>query len=179
MRAADPSAELLVLALDTSTPVLAAALVRGETVLGSLQSPAERNHSAHVVPAMQQLIRESGIDPSQLAGIAVGQGPGSYTGVRIAASVAKTLAWAWNRPLVGVSSLEALAAGAWRAFRDGRAGKPHPAAVTGHTVPGEAASAALVGYAVPLLDAAGDRCTPRCTPLRDRSGAGLGRMGFC
>ena len=41
-------------------------------------------------------------------------GPGSYTGMRIAVSVGKTLAWAWNRPLVGVSSLESLAFGAWQ-----------------------------------------------------------------
>ncbi|QJC54228.1 tRNA (adenosine(37)-N6)-threonylcarbamoyltransferase complex dimerization subunit type 1 TsaB [Paenibacillus albicereus] len=106
--------EPLVLALDTSTPTLSAALMRGRETLGSVQAPAARNHSAHAVPAVQRLLREAGVRGTELAGIAAGVGPGSYTGVRIAATIAKTLAWTWSVPLVGVSTLEALAAGAWR-----------------------------------------------------------------
>lgn len=103
-----------VIALDTSTASMAAAVVHGNEVMGEVQSLAERNHSVHVVTHLKQLLASCGVTEQSLAGIAVGKGPGSYTGMRIAVSVAKTLAWVWNKPLVGVSSLEAIAYGALR-----------------------------------------------------------------
>ncbi|BBH24525.1 tRNA (adenosine(37)-N6)-threonylcarbamoyltransferase complex dimerization subunit type 1 TsaB [Paenibacillus baekrokdamisoli] len=105
----------LVLALDTSTASLAAALVQGGETIGEVQSLAERNHSVHTVSIVKALLADNGVTPEQLDGIAIGCGPGSYTGMRIAVSVGKTLAWAWDKPLVGVSSLESLAYGAWQA----------------------------------------------------------------
>jgi tRNA threonylcarbamoyladenosine biosynthesis protein TsaB len=107
--------ELTVLAIDTSTASLAAAAVRGGVLLGSVQSLSERNHSVQIVPVLQKLLKDCGLAGKDLDVIAVGQGPGSYTGVRIAVSVGKTLAWTWNKPLIGVSSLETLALGAWEA----------------------------------------------------------------
>ncbi len=104
-----------VLAFDTATASLAAAVARDGAILGSVQSFAERNHSVQIVPALQRLLKDCGVSPRELDVIAVGQGPGSYTGVRIAVSVGKTLSWAWNKTLLGVSSLEALALGAWEA----------------------------------------------------------------
>ncbi|WP_219833944.1 tRNA (adenosine(37)-N6)-threonylcarbamoyltransferase complex dimerization subunit type 1 TsaB [Paenibacillus sp. R14(2021)] len=101
----------LVLAVDTSTAALAAALVRGGEVLREVQSLAERNHSVHTVSVVQTMLAESGVKPEELDGIAIGRGPGSYTGMRIAVSLGKTLAWVWQKPLVGISSLEALAYG--------------------------------------------------------------------
>lgn len=104
----------LILALDTSTASMAAAIVSGhDEVLAEIQSLAERNHSVHVVTHIKELLRSSGVTDTDIEAIAVGNGPGSYTGMRIAVAVAKTLAWVWNKPLVGVSSLEALAYGAW------------------------------------------------------------------
>ncbi|ASS68758.1 MULTISPECIES: tRNA (adenosine(37)-N6)-threonylcarbamoyltransferase complex dimerization subunit type 1 TsaB [unclassified Paenibacillus] len=144
LQQAKPREELLVLALDTSTAVLAAALMRGGEVLASVQSPAERNHSAHVVPAVQKLLADAGISPGQLDGIAAGIGPGSYTGVRIAASVAKTLAWAWKLPIVGVSTLEAMAVGAWREH----AGRRSEAAAS-HGDAADGAMSAVAGSAEP------------------------------
>lgn len=105
---------LLVLALDTSTASLAAALVHGRKTIVEVQSLAERNHSVHTVSIVKSLLKDNGITAQQLDGIAIGMGPGSYTGMRIAVSVGKTLAWAWDKPLVGVSSLESLAFGAWQ-----------------------------------------------------------------
>jgi tRNA threonylcarbamoyladenosine biosynthesis protein TsaB len=131
--------ERWMLALDTSTATLTCALLRldgmradgeaghlvgdarkdpGRTaretavVVASRQWESERNHSVRTVPEIQALLRDHGLRPETLAAIAVGRGPGSYTGVRIAVTVAKTLAWAWDKPLIGVSSLEALAFGA-------------------------------------------------------------------
>ncbi|HUC92259.1 MAG TPA: tRNA (adenosine(37)-N6)-threonylcarbamoyltransferase complex dimerization subunit type 1 TsaB [Paenibacillus sp.] len=104
-----------ILALDTSTAALAAAVVRDGEVLAEVQSLAERNHSVQSVPQVKQLIASAGVAPESLAAIAVGRGPGSYTGMRIAVTVGKTLSWVWKVPLVGVSSLEALACGSFRA----------------------------------------------------------------
>ncbi|EFM11885.1 peptidase M22 glycoprotease [Paenibacillus curdlanolyticus YK9] len=101
----------VVLALDTSTATMAMAIVQGTEVLGEAHSLAERNHSVEVVSKLKGLLASRGLTQQELGGIAVGKGPGSYTGMRIGVTVAKTLAWAWQLPLVGVSSLEALAFG--------------------------------------------------------------------
>lgn len=103
----------LVIALDTSTAAMAAAVLRDGELLGELQSLAERNHSVHVISHVKELMASAKATPEELAGIIVGSGPGSYTGMRIAVTAAKTLAWCWGKPLVGVSSLEAIAFGAW------------------------------------------------------------------
>lgn len=104
-----------VLALDTSTAAFAAAVVRDGKLLADARSLAERNHSVLAVPLLKEALEAAGVRSDELGGIAVGHGPGSYTGVRIAVSIAKTLAWAWQLPVAAVSSLEALALGGYRA----------------------------------------------------------------
>jgi tRNA threonylcarbamoyladenosine biosynthesis protein TsaB len=69
--------KLVVLALDTSTASLAAALTRGGEILASVQSLAERNHSLATVSQLKALLDETGIKPDELDGIAIGRGPGS------------------------------------------------------------------------------------------------------
>jgi len=101
-----------ILALDTSTAAIALALVRNGDVMGSVQALAERNHSVLTVTKVKELLDSCGVHADELDAIAVGRGPGSYTGMRIAVTIGKTLAWTWKKPLVGVSSLEALAYGA-------------------------------------------------------------------
>ncbi|MGZ9583847.1 tRNA (adenosine(37)-N6)-threonylcarbamoyltransferase complex dimerization subunit type 1 TsaB [Paenibacillus marinisediminis] len=98
-----------VIGIDTSTAVMTTALLEQGRILASERYDAERNHSIKLVPAIQQLLKEHHWTAEQVDGIAVGIGPGSYTGVRIAVTAAKTIAWAWNKPIVGVSSVEALA----------------------------------------------------------------------
>lgn len=101
----------LMLSVDTSTASMTIALTRGDKLLGEITSKAERNHSLHLVPMLQRLMAEASIKPMELDGFAVGVGPGSYTGVRIGVTVAKTFAWTHKLSLLGVSTLEALALG--------------------------------------------------------------------
>ncbi|WP_246070512.1 tRNA (adenosine(37)-N6)-threonylcarbamoyltransferase complex dimerization subunit type 1 TsaB [Paenibacillus kobensis] len=110
-KAQTAAASPVVVALDTSTAAMSMAIVRGREVLGEVQSMADRNHSVEVVTKLKQLMASCGVAAESLDAIAVGRGPGSYTGMRIGVTVAKTLAWAWSKPIVGVSSLEALAYG--------------------------------------------------------------------
>lgn len=105
-----------VLSIDTSNYVLGIGLLDGGTVLGEYISNIKKNHSVRVMPAIQTLMNECGIVPKDLTKIVVAEGPGSYTGVRIGVTIAKTLAWTLNIPLSGVSSLEVAAASAGRYF---------------------------------------------------------------
>ncbi|RSD20746.1 tRNA (adenosine(37)-N6)-threonylcarbamoyltransferase complex dimerization subunit type 1 TsaB [Mesobacillus subterraneus] len=105
-----------VLSIDTSNYVLGIGLLDGETVLGEYISNIKKNHSVRVMPAIQTLMDECGVKPGDLSKIVVAEGPGSYTGVRIGVTIAKTLAWTLKIPLTGVSSLEVAAASAGRYF---------------------------------------------------------------
>jgi len=96
------------LALDTATRDTSVALLDGERTLAELCQPA-RSHSRTLLPLIDRLLTEAGLSREQLEGVAVGVGPGSFTGVRIGLTVAKALAFAGRLHLVGVSSLRALA----------------------------------------------------------------------
>lgn len=106
------------LAMDTSTSSMTVAILADGRLLKEINSQAERNHSMYLLPNVQEALRELGLAPRDLDGIAVGRGPGSYTGVRIGITVAKTMAWALKLPVFGVSSLEAMAAGALAAWEE-------------------------------------------------------------
>lgn len=101
------------LTLDTATTVMAAALMNGRELLGESNVYGERNHSVHVITELERLLNEEGLTRDDVDGIAVGVGPGSYTGIRIAVTAAKTLAWAWGVPVTSISTLHALAWGGW------------------------------------------------------------------
>jgi len=98
---------VLTLAFDTATSVATAALVRDGEVLGERASRAVR-----VLADADDLLREAGKDRSELGGIVVGVGPGSFTGLRLGIAAARGLAFALDLPVAGVSTLDALAAGA-------------------------------------------------------------------
>jgi tRNA threonylcarbamoyladenosine biosynthesis protein TsaB len=97
------------LALDTSTRALTVALLQGNRLLAEDGMEAERNHSIYLLPVVQRMLAAHNVPIQQLQAVAVGQGPGSYTGVRIAVTVGKTLAWSLKIPLIGISSLSAYA----------------------------------------------------------------------
>lgn len=98
-----------VLAIDTSNHVLGVAVMNNEQVIGEIVTNLTKNHSIRLMPAIDTLLKEIDMKPEDLDQIAVAKGPGSYTGVRIGLTTAKTLAWALHIPIVGVSSLEVLA----------------------------------------------------------------------
>jgi tRNA threonylcarbamoyladenosine biosynthesis protein TsaB len=98
---------MLILAFDTATDVATSALVSDGEVLGERTSRA-----ATVLEDVDALLRQAGAHTRELDGIAVGIGPGSFTGVRIGLATARGLSLALGLPVAGVSTLDALAAGA-------------------------------------------------------------------
>ena len=100
------------LSIETSTRVCSVALQKGEAILGSATLHIERSHAGLLAVLAEQLLHSCGINQSELDGIIVAEGPGSYTGLRIGTSFAKGLCYALNIPLITVGSLEALAYGA-------------------------------------------------------------------
>ena len=104
------AASLKILALDTSTEYCSAALyVDGE--ITSREAHAGQTHSQILLGMIDELLRESAVPLRDLAGIAYGEGPGSFTGLRIACGVVQGLAFGADLPVVGVGSLLAIAAG--------------------------------------------------------------------
>lgn len=101
--------EQYVLAIDTSTKALTVALLKDHQLIAEDGIEAERNHSIYLLPVIQRMLAGLNLNVHQLHAVAVGAGPGSYTGVRIGVTVAKTLAWSLKIPLIGVSSLSAYA----------------------------------------------------------------------
>ncbi len=97
------------LAIDTSNLVMGISVIIDDKIVGELTTNMKKNHSVRLMPAIESLLQEVDVKPSELDKIIVAKGPGSYTGVRIGVSVAKTMAWALNIPITGVSSLEVVA----------------------------------------------------------------------
>ena len=101
------------LAIDTTEAACSAALYMDGAVTARYQI-APREHSALILPMMEALLAEAGVGLAQLDGLAFARGPGSFTGVRIAAGVIQGVALGADLPVVPVSSLQALAQRALR-----------------------------------------------------------------
>ena len=99
---------MIVLGIDTSTPQTSLAIGNEREVLASL-SIAGRARQESVTPALQQLLTWAGLDLRHVGGIAVSVGPGLFTGLRVGVETAKTLAQVLTIPIVGITSLDALA----------------------------------------------------------------------
>ncbi len=99
-----------ILAIDSSGLVASVALVTEDTVLAEYSTNFKKTHSQTLLPMVDELMRMTGMEGSELDAIAVTNGPGSYTGLRIGSSTAKGLGLAWDKPIIPVPTVDMLAA---------------------------------------------------------------------
>ncbi|HWP35399.1 MAG TPA: tRNA (adenosine(37)-N6)-threonylcarbamoyltransferase complex dimerization subunit type 1 TsaB, partial [Thermodesulfobacteriota bacterium] len=98
-----------VLAIESSTPQAAVALVDGERLLAEMRVATRTGQAERLLPAIDRILGDSGVGLRDLEGLAVAMGPGSFTGLRIGLATVKGLAAALGLPVAGVPSLDALA----------------------------------------------------------------------
>ena len=101
---------MLLLALDTSTRQASVALCSEDILLGEYTWYVGNNHSVELLERIQRLLAECSTTMPEIDGVAVGTGPGSFNGLRVAVSTAKALTFALKKPLVGVRTLDSIAA---------------------------------------------------------------------
>lgn len=99
----------LILSIETGTDICSVALANDGELMALRESDEGRDHAKKVAVFVDELLKETGVQPDDLDAIAVGKGPGSYTGLRIGVSFAKGMCYALNVPLIAVGSLDALA----------------------------------------------------------------------
>ncbi|KOO16905.1 hypothetical protein AKJ18_02185 [Vibrio xuii] len=102
-----------ILALDTATENCSVALLVDEKVYVRSEV-APRDHTKKVLPMVDEVLKEAGLTLADLDALAFGQGPGSFTGVRIGIGIAQGLAFGADLPMIGISTLEAMAQGVYR-----------------------------------------------------------------
>ena len=98
----------LILSIETGTDICSVALSNDGELMALRESSEGRDHAKKVAIFVDELLKETGVQPADLDAIAVGKGPGSYTGLRIGVSFAKGMCYALNIPLISVGSLDAL-----------------------------------------------------------------------
>ena len=100
----------MLLAIDTATQFISLALHDGHEVVAEQSWRTNDNHNVELAPTVSALLHRVGVTPSDLSAVAVAKGPGSYSGLRVGVALAKALASVSGLPLVGVSTLDVLAA---------------------------------------------------------------------
>jgi tRNA threonylcarbamoyl adenosine modification protein YeaZ len=102
---------MLILAADTSLPIFSVALLRDRLLLGAVALEGRSSRNEKLLPAVDWLLTESGIDRHEIDLFAVTRGPGSFTGVRIGLATIQGLALALGKPICAMSTHEAIALG--------------------------------------------------------------------
>ncbi|MCX6350484.1 MAG: tRNA (adenosine(37)-N6)-threonylcarbamoyltransferase complex dimerization subunit type 1 TsaB [Bacteroidetes bacterium] len=105
--------------MESSTEVCSVALGYGDNIIGLREEAGDNLHSSSLTIFIEDLLKQNSLKPADLSAIAVGKGPGSYTGLRIGVSVAKGLAYTLDKPLMGINTLSAMALGAMSSLNDG------------------------------------------------------------
>lgn len=99
----------MILSIETSTSVCSVALIRGADVLAKEILFTEQSHSTHLTLLITEVLKKGGAEMQDLEAVAVSEGPGSYTGLRIGVSTAKGLCYTLKIPLISVPTLKAMA----------------------------------------------------------------------
>jgi tRNA threonylcarbamoyladenosine biosynthesis protein TsaB len=102
----------LILNIDTATEHASVCLALDTTTIAIESNPHQKDHAAFVQPAIQRIFHSTNYELSSVDAIAVSNGPGSYTGLRVGLSTAKGLSYALNKPLILVNTLEIMATAA-------------------------------------------------------------------
>ncbi len=102
---------MLILSIDSSGMTASAALVTKEKILAEMSVNNKKTHSQTLLPMVEQLMDSVDLSPEAVDMIAIAEGPGSFTGLRIGAALAKGLGLALEKPLIGISTTDALAYG--------------------------------------------------------------------
>lgn len=100
----------MLLAIDTATRALSLALFDGDEVLAEFSWKSANYHTVELTPSVAVMLQQAGLAPADLKGIAVSLGPGSFTGLRIGLGMAKGLSLANSTPLIGIPTLDIVAA---------------------------------------------------------------------
>lgn len=100
---------MLILAMESTAKAASVALVRDGMLVAQSMQCSGLTHSRTLLPMAEDLLKNAGVKLSEVDRFAVAHGPGSFTGVRIGVAAVKGLAWAAEKPAVGVSTLEAMA----------------------------------------------------------------------
>ena len=104
---------MVIVAFDTSSALTSVAIVDSHTVLAERSEHDARRHAEVLAPLLSEVLAESGVAPEDVGALACGVGPGPYTGLRVAIATARALGLAWERPVFGLCSLDAMAAEAF------------------------------------------------------------------
>lgn len=133
-----PNLAAVLLALDTATAAVTVAVADGERILAQRSTVDARRHGELLAPAIYDVLAEAGVDRRELTEVAVGVGPGPFTGLRVGLVTARTLGVTLGVPVEGVCTLDALALqaadagldGEFRVVTDARRKEVHWAAYT-------------------------------------------------
>ncbi|AQS54386.1 tRNA threonylcarbamoyladenosine biosynthesis protein TsaB [Jeotgalibaca dankookensis] len=101
-----------ILAIESSNQTMSVATLDEGLLVAEYTTNGNLQHSTQLMPAIEHILNGSNWQPSNLDRIVVTKGPGSYTGIRIGVTIAKTMAWSLNKPLIAVSSLKLIASNA-------------------------------------------------------------------
>ncbi len=101
----------LILNIDTATEAGSVCLAKDGVSLGSKINTSQKDHAAVITVFIRELLEENKIEYSRMDAVAISGGPGSYTGLRVAASTAKGLCYAWNIPLIAINTLKMMVNG--------------------------------------------------------------------
>ncbi len=151
----------IILAFDTSAAHCAAALLIGDRIAASSFEPMEKGQAERLIPLCEDLLGAAGLGWRDLTAIAVGTGPGNFTGVRIAVAAARGLALSLGIPALGVTRLEAVAYGLPRpvmVVEDARRGEVYAQAFG--AAPGEAQLTTMGALETTVRDFVGSAAGP-------------------